>query len=164
MSGSTDGDRRAGAGTGTKWVTRKGIRVNRAATAWLIRRFVDPDATFLFVEPGEVAAVQAREGARGFDAPGADFPHEDAKGRTSFEQLALMYQHGDQTLREMGRIVGSADLPPRLHDTAEGAGLRAVCRGFPLVCRDDHETVERSKIVFDALYASVTERLRSDPE
>lgn len=147
-----------------KWVTRKRIRVNRAATAWLVLRFVDPDAEFLFVEPEDVARVQAEQGARGFDAPGAEFPHEDGKGRTSFEQLALRYQHSDQTLREMGRIIGSADLPRRLHDTAEGAGLRAVCRGFPLVCRDDHETIQRSRIVFDALYASITERLRSDPE
>jgi len=56
-----------------KWVTRKSIRVNRVATAWLIRRFIDPQAVFLFVEPDEVADVQRREGAQGFDAPGATY-------------------------------------------------------------------------------------------
>ena len=60
-----------------KWVTRSHMHVNRTATAWLIRHFLDPSATFLFVEPDEVAAVQAREGAIGFDAPGATYPHRD---------------------------------------------------------------------------------------
>ena len=70
-----------------KWVTRKNIRVNRVATAWLIRRFIDPQAEFFFVEPDEVIGVQQREGAQGFDAPEATFPHKDAQGRCSFEAL-----------------------------------------------------------------------------
>lgn len=147
-----------------KWVTRRTIRVNRAATAWLVRRFVDADAEFLFVAPDEVARVQAQEAATGFDAPGATFPQRDAKGRTSFEQIALRYAYSDLALREMGRIVGSADLPDRLGETAEGVGLRVVCAGFPLVAADDHETVERSAFLFDALYASLAARVRSAPE
>ena len=67
-----------------KWVTRRSIRVNRVATAWLIRRFIDLQASFLFVEPDEVAEVQRREGAKGFDAPRATYPHKDDKGRCSF--------------------------------------------------------------------------------
>src|SRR2546422_7041522 len=63
-----------------KWVTRPHIRVNRTATAWLIRRFIDPEATFLFVDAERVAEVQRAEGAIGFDAPGATNPHEDARG------------------------------------------------------------------------------------
>jgi hypothetical protein len=70
-----------------KWVTRRRVHVNRAATAWLIRRFVDPEAEILFVEPDQVAEVQRRGGARGFDAPGAAYPHKDEKGRCSFEQI-----------------------------------------------------------------------------
>ena len=70
-----------------KWVTRKRIHVNRTATGWLIRRFLDPSAEILFVEPEEVASIQQREGAVGFDAPGARHPHKDAAGRCSFEQL-----------------------------------------------------------------------------
>src|SRR5436190_20615731 len=110
-----------------KWVTRRGIKVNRSATAWLVRRFIDPDAEFLFVDPADVAAVQAREGATGFDAPGATFPHLDERGRTSFEAIALKYCFSDPALREMGKIVGSADVDARLDETPEGAGLRAVC-------------------------------------
>ena len=147
-----------------KWVTRRGIRINRAATAWLIRRFVDTEAEFVFVAPGEVASVQARDGADGFDAPGATFPHKDAKGRCSFEQIALRYCFADHALREMGKIVGSADLPERLHDTPEGAGLRAICLGFPLVAVDDCEILARSAFLFDALYASLAARMRAEPE
>ena len=68
-----------------RWVTRREIRVNRAATAWLVRRFVDPEAEFLFVAPEEVARVERETGAIGFDAPGARYPHKDASGRCSFE-------------------------------------------------------------------------------
>ena len=63
-----------------KWVTRKRVHVNRAATAWLVRRFVDPEAEIAFVEPEDVAEVQGREGALGFDAPGARYPHKDQNG------------------------------------------------------------------------------------
>jgi hypothetical protein len=147
-----------------KWVTRRTIRVNRAATAWLIRRFVDADAEILFVDPADVAAVQTSDGALGFDAPGATFPHEDAKGRCSFEQIATKYCFSDHALREMGRIIGAADLPVRATERAEAAGVRAICTGFPLVAGDDHETVARSAFLFDALYASVTSRMRSEPE
>ena len=70
-----------------KWVTRKRIHVNRTATGWLIRRFLDPSGEILFVEPEEVASIQETRGAVGFDAPGARHPHKDAAGRCSFEQL-----------------------------------------------------------------------------
>jgi hypothetical protein len=70
-----------------KWVTRRHARVNRLATAWLIRRFIDRQAELLFVAPEEVARVQREQGAKGFDAPGATYPHKDAHGRCSFEAL-----------------------------------------------------------------------------
>src|SRR2546430_14020633 len=87
-----------------KWVTRARIRVNRTATAWLIRRFVDPAAVFLFVEADEVAAGQAREGATGFDAPGATYPHRDAEGRRSFAALADEYPPEDPAPQELACI------------------------------------------------------------
>src|SRR5438876_5380998 len=92
-----------------KWVTRKRIRVNRTATAWLIRRFVDPQAEFLFVEPGEVARVQEELSAKGFDAPGATYPHKDANGRCSFEALVEERLPDDVALRALARIVHGAD-------------------------------------------------------
>lgn len=141
-----------------KWVTRKGIRVNRAATAWLIKRFIDPSATFLFVDPEQVAEVEKREGARGFDAPGAMYSHEDAAGRCSFEVLADEHCPNDPVLRELGRIVHGADFSEEIDLTPESAGLQAISRGFPLVARDDHETLERVAFLYDALYASLAER------
>jgi len=121
-----------------KWITRRQIRVNRTATAWrLIRRFIDPQAIFLFVEPSEVAGVQQQEGAIGFDAPGATYPHKDAKGRCSFEALVEENCPDDTTLREMARIVRGADFPDEIHLRPESAGLRAISRGFPQVAKDD---------------------------
>jgi hypothetical protein len=143
-----------------KWVTRRGIRVNRAATAWLVRRFVDPEAVFLFVEPDRVAEVERREGAVGFDAPGARYPHKDARGRCSFEVLAEENAPGDEALAKLARIVRSADFPEEVSLEPEAAGLRAVSRGFPLVARDDHETVERAAFLYDALYAGLQAELR----
>src|SRR5262245_30583933 len=112
-----------------KWVTRKRPRVNRTATAWLVRRFVDPSATVRFVEASEVADVQAREGAIGFDAPGATYPHADDKGRCSFEALVDEHAPSDLALRELARIVGGADSADRINDTPESAGLQATPAG-----------------------------------
>jgi hypothetical protein len=143
-----------------RWVTRRQIRVNRAATAWLVKRFVDPDAEFLFVEPEEVARVERERGAIGFDAPGARYPHKDARGRCSFEALVDERRPDDAALRRLALIVRSADFPEELALTPEGAGLRAISRGFPLVSRDDHETVERAAFLYDALYASLGQEVQ----
>ena len=140
-------------GDAVQWVTRPQIRVNRAATAWLIRRFIDPDATFSFVEPGEVAEVERRTGAVGFDAPGARYPHKDDRGRCSFEALVQEHRPNDPALRELARIVHSADFKEGLAETPEAAGLIAISQGFPLVARDDLHTVERASFLYDALYA-----------
>jgi len=142
-----------------KWVTRKQIRVNRAATAWLVRRFIDPDAEFFFVEPDRVAEVQAREGARGFDAPDARYPHKDEKGRCSFEMLVDEYCAEDATLKKLARIVHAADFN-ELALESEAAGLVAISRGFPMVAKDDHETVERAAFLYDALYESLRQSQR----
>jgi hypothetical protein len=169
------------------WVTRHHIRVNRAATAWLVRRFVDPAASFQFVEPDHVAEVQQEQGATGFDAPGARYPHKDALGRCSFEALVDEYCRDDAALVELARLVHLADFPAecRLPSAdgpvpplgtldivspvpqsrlgpisliAEAIGLRTISRGFPLIAADDHETVSRTGFLYDALYASLQER------
>jgi hypothetical protein len=138
-----------------RWVTRRHIRVNRTATAWLVRRFVDPDATFEFVEPDAVADVERRTGAVGFDAPGARYPHQDALGRCSFEALVAEHRADDPALRRLALIVRSADFPDALGQTPEGAGLRAISQGFPLVAADDHDALDRAAFLYDALYASL---------
>jgi len=93
------------------WVTRSRIRVNRAATGWLVRRFIDPGASFRFVDAPDVARVQAEHGAIGFDAPGATYPHQDARGRCSFEMLVEEYRPGDGALQALAGIVHCADFP-----------------------------------------------------
>ena len=139
------------------WVTREHIRVNRTATAWLVRRFVDPEAEFVFVAPADVARVQRERSAIGFDAPGARYSNE--QGVTSFEQLANERVPADAALRELGRIVHGADVAGQEAFTPESAGLKLLSRGFPLVARDDHETVERALFLYDALYAALRERI-----
>ena len=143
-----------------KWVTRKQIRVNRVATAWLIRRFIDPQAEFIFVEADEVAQVQREQNAKGFDAPGATYPHKDDQGRCSFEALVDEYCSGDPVLKQIVRIVRGADFPEEIDLTKESAGIRAISHGFPQVTRDDTETVEKASFLYDALYASLQAELR----
>lgn len=164
------------------WVTRSHIRVNRAATGWLIRRFIDPEARFCFVDPAEVTRIQRQRSAIGFDAPGARYPHKDVAGRCSFEALVDEYCPYDRALRALAHIVHCADFPqerPRHHLTgadsfdtvsliqqperipsgnAEAVGLRTISRGFPLVATDDQETLDRCAFLYDALYASLKER------
>lgn len=141
-----------------KWVTRKQIRVNRVATAWLIRRFIDRQAEFIFVEPNEVAAMQARENARGFDAPGATYPHKDSQGRCSFEALVDEHCANDVVLKALAPMVRGADFAEETDLTAESAGIRTISQGFPLVTKDDHETVDKAGFLYDALYAAIQAR------
>lgn len=141
-----------------KWVTRKRIHVNRTATGWLIRRFLDPSAEILFVEPQEVAAVQESEGAIGFDAPGARLPHEDAEGRCSFEQLVAARLPDDPALAALARIVHGADFPEQIDATPESAGLWAISQGFTDVSSDDGEILARAGFLYDSLYAHLAKR------
>jgi hypothetical protein len=131
--------------------------VNRTATCWLIRRFIDPEAEFLFFPAEEIAAIQAEQSATGFDAPGATYPHMNAQGRCSFAALVHERLADDQALIEMARIVQAADIQGQLEDHPAACGLQLISHGFPLVTRDDYETVERAAFVYDALYASIME-------
>ena len=138
-----------------KWVTRQRIQVNRTATCWLIRRFLDNEAEFLFVPADKVASMQNEIGATGFDAPGATYPHQDSQGLCSFAALVHERLAHDPVLMEMARIVQAADINGQLDDHVAARGLQLISRGFPLVTNDDHETAERAAFVYDALYASI---------
>lgn len=139
-----------------KWITRRRIQVNRTATCWLIRRFLDHHAEFLFVPADQVASMQTETGATGFDAPGAVYPHQDARGLCSFAALVRERFGQDAVLLEMARIVQAADIDGQLDDHPAARGLQLISRGFPLVTDDDLDTVDRSAFVYDALYASIT--------
>src|SRR4051812_26461779 len=137
-----------------KWVTREDAKVDRIACPWLIRRFVDPDAVFLYVPAGEVKAVAEREGAIPYDVAGVELGHVD--GRCSFESIVL--KHGltaDPALVLLGRIVHGADIPADLPSSpAEAHGLRAIAYGFAaLHGDDDHEKIRLESPMYDALYA-----------
>lgn len=135
-----------------KWVTRKRIHVNRTATAWLIRRFIDPAAEIVFVEPDDVAAVQEHDGAIGFDAPGARHPHQDERGRCSFEQMVDEHFPNDPALQRLALIVHGADFPKEIDITPESAGLWAISQGFgDGVAKDDAEIVKRASFIYDSL-------------
>jgi hypothetical protein len=140
-----------------KWITRERIQVNRTATCWLIRQFLDPEAEFLFVPPDKVESMQAELGAVGFDAPGASYPHQNAQGLCSFAALVRERLAHDSVLVEMARIVQAADIKGQLDYHPAARGLQLISRGFPLVTNDDDQTAERAAFVYDALYASIAQ-------
>jgi len=145
-----------------RWVTRRRIHVNRTATVWLIRRFLDPAAEILFVAPDDVARIQEQAPAIGFDAPGAQYPHEDAAGRGSFEQLVDERLAGDAALRRLATIVHGADFPREITITPESAGLWAISQGFTEVGQDDADIAARAAFLYDSLYAHLRQRPNGD--
>lgn len=145
-----------------KWITRERIRVNRTATCWLIRRFLNPEAEFLFVAPDKVESLQTELGATGFDAPGATYPHQNADGLCSFAALVYERLPHDPVLLEMARIVQAADIKGQLDDHQAARGLQLISRGFPLVTSSDGETAERAAFIYDSLYASIKQDLTAN--
>jgi hypothetical protein len=135
-----------------KWVTRARPKTDRIACPWLIRRFIDPDAEILYVPKDQVLGVAEREGARSFDAEGADFTHRN--DRCSFEVLIDEFHLGDDpALVRLARIVHAADIESDLHSDPAGPGLLAIGLGGLEVEADDHRLLERATFVYDALYA-----------
>lgn len=134
-----------------KWVTRERVKVDRVACPWLVRKFIDPEAEFLFVPPDEVLAVAEREQALSFDAPGARYTHRD--GKCTFE--VLVEEHGLEApgLARLARIVHGADIAEDVGIMAESAGLKAIAEGFQLIARDDFEAQESQWPLYDALLA-----------
>ncbi len=138
-----------------KWVTRERPKTDRIACPWLIRRFVDPDAEFLYVPAGEVLAVAVREEAIPYDVPGVELGHHgDA---CSLDAIVTKYNLDAPGLPELARIVRGADTDAK-DLTPESRGLHAIAGGFRLVFEDDHEQLERELPVYDALYAWRRER------
>jgi hypothetical protein len=136
-----------------KWVTREDAKVDRSACPWLIRRFIDPAAEFLFVLAGQVTAVAACEGAIPYDVAGVESGHVD--GRCSFESILLKYGlTGDPALLRLAEIVHAADITADIDAVPEGRGLKAIAHGFSLVLgRDDAKKIELEMPLYDALYA-----------
>ncbi|MEO0360908.1 MAG: chromate resistance protein ChrB domain-containing protein [Pseudomonadota bacterium] len=133
----------------TLWVTRQRPKIDRVACPWLIRRFVDPGARFLFVPPAEVAPVADRFGAEPFDSPGARF--SDSEGGCSFDAMLDAFGLRSPPLDDMAAVIRAADAG-RPEDAPQAAGLLAVLLGLSRLHRDDLAQVEAATTVFDALY------------
>jgi hypothetical protein len=128
-----------------RWATRAGCHIDRAACAWLIRRFLDEDAAFSFVnDPDEVP-----DDATPFDMPGVELSHHE--GDCSFETMLHRFEITDAVLWDVARIVHEADLADERFDAPEGPGLDVLCRGLSMVC-DDDQVLEITRPLFDGLY------------
>jgi hypothetical protein len=136
-----------------KWVTRENAAVDRVACPWLINRFIDPEAEFIYVNKDEVLEVASREGAHSYDAPGAKYTHRD--GKCSFEALVEDFDlAGDAALVRLAEIVHAADVSEDLNAAPEGAGLSAIADGFRILHgTEDHRKIELETPMYDALYA-----------
>ena len=143
-----------------KWVTREHAKVDRIACPWLIRRFVDPQAEFLYVPADQVMQVAEREDATPYDVPNVELGHHGKQ--CSFEAILARYAlTGDPALVLLGKIVNGADTDNSLWNQPEGPGPKAIATGFSaLGFADDHETLARESIVYDALYAYCQEMTR----
>lgn len=133
-----------------KWITREHVHVDRVACPWLIRRFVDPEAKFLFVPSEEVESMAKNEGAIPFDIPNAELGHH--KHECSFDAIVRKYGLKDQALLDLATIVRAADTDA-FELAPESIGLEAISSGGTMITKDDHETIEKSMYVYDALYA-----------
>jgi hypothetical protein len=137
-----------------KWATRPAVHVDRAACAWLIRRFIDPGAEFLF--PADPAAVPAD--ATPFDMRGAALGHH--RGQCSFETVLASFDlTADPALEEIGHIVHEADLADERYDAPTAAGLDVLIRGLTLTSDSDHDTLEVTHRLFDGLYEHTRRQL-----
>ena len=128
-----------------RWATRAGVHIDRAACAWLIRRFVDPDAAFVFVaDPAHVP-----EDATPFDMRGVELSHHGSD--CTFETILRRHDLSDPVLWRLAQIVHEADIDDALYDAPEAAGLDVALRGLSLVGADE-QTLAVSAVVFDGLY------------
>ncbi len=132
------------------WVTRPHPHIDRTACAWLIRRFVDPEATFAFAPDPEAARAP---GGTPFDMRGVELGHHE--GRCSFETILQKYGLTDPALHEIAAMVHDADLDDERFRSPESPGLDAIIRGLGLVSPDDQELLGFTYRVYDGLYAWV---------
>ncbi len=138
-----------------KWVTWETVAVDRMACAWLIRRFIDPRAEFLFVPVG---VKSWPKGAEPFDIPGVRLTHR--RGHCSFHTCLREYKLKDPVLQRIARIVDEADVVQEVTVEPVAPGLDFICRGLRLTSPDDHAALERGALIYEALYA----QLAAQPE
>lgn len=133
-----------------KWITRSHVHVDRVACPWLITRFVDSDAEFLFVPKSRVLEIAEKEGAIPFDTPGAKLHHRE--NLCTFDVIIMDYELTDKALLRMARVINAADTD-RLEADPLAAGFEAIAVGYSLRYPDDHQNIAAQFEVYDALYA-----------
>lgn len=131
-----------------KWVTWENVGVDRIGCAWLIRKFIDPKAKFLFVPKN---STELPKGATPFDIPGVKYSHHH--GHCSFHAFLREHVLKDPILQRIARIVDEADTVQEVRIEPAADGLDLICEGVRLVCTDDAEAIERGGLIYDALYA-----------
>lgn len=134
-----------------KWITRSHIHVDRVACPWLITRFIDNEAEFLFVPASQIEKVAKEQNAIPFDAPSVELGHHE--GRCSFESILLKYKLTESGLLRLAKIVHAADVAEDIDTDPLGRGLEAIATGYSLRFPDDMENLEHQFEVYDALYA-----------
>lgn len=134
-----------------KWLTRSHVHVDRVACPWLITRFIDNEAEFLFAPKSQIGKVAGETGAIPFDAPGVELGHKD--GRCSFESIMLEYDLQEPGLKRLAKIVHAADVEKDIDADPIARGLEAIASGYSLRYPDDEENLARQFEVYDALYA-----------
>jgi len=134
-----------------KWVTRQHVSVDRTACPWLIRKFVDPRAEFIFVPVEQIQKVAKREKAIPFDAPAVELGHHGDK--VSFDAIIEKYKINDPAVLELAKIVRAVDTH---HPEAspEGPGLKALVAGTVTLAKDDNEAVAKTSQIYDAFYTN----------
>ena len=137
-----------------KWVTRERPKIDRVACPWLVSRFIDSEAEFLFVPPADVAGVARQTGAIPYDVEGVELSHEGPQ--CSFDAFLAKYHLEDPALADLARIVRGADTD-RLDLTPQCAGLLAISLGLSRLFSDDHEQLQHGFVIYDALYAWLRE-------
>ena len=133
-----------------KWITRERPKIDRVACPWLITRFIDRDAEFVFAPPAEVKRLAAELDAIPFDVEGVELSHDGPL--CSFDALLAKYQLDDPSLQELAVIIRGADTA-RLDLAPQAAGLLAISLGLSHNFRDDHEQLRHGFVIYDALYA-----------
>jgi hypothetical protein len=134
-----------------KWITRSHVHVDRVACPWLITRFVDSEAEFLFVPSSQIEKVAEETGAISYDAPGVELGHKD--GRCSFESIILKYGLKEPGLLRLAKIVHSADVSEDIDSDPIARGLEAIASGYSLRFPEDLENIAAQFEVYDGLYA-----------
>ena|SRR5437868_8098782 len=136
-----------------KWISRSNVKVDRVACPWLIRRFVDPDAEFIFVPEEELLGVAKRLNATPFDAPRIPEIKLNHRGeRCTFEAVLEDFNITDPVLHRLALVVRAADVPGQGHLAKEAPGLKAIASGFALMGLSDKDRLAQQFPIYDALY------------